>query len=89
MDMRKSLLATDITGCCPVDNLSETMPVRQTFKMFDLATKWDHAIALICLWQQRSRARHDLAALPPYLRKDIGVSRAEAAIEIRKPFWKP
>lgn len=40
-------------------------------------------------WQERVRARRHLAELPDYLLKDIGVSRAVAQEEARKPFWKP
>lgn len=45
------------------------------------------AIDTLILWQERARQRHHLAALDPYLLKDIGVSRADAWREATKPFW--
>jgi len=41
------------------------------------------------LWNSRARERRHLAQLDDDMLKDIGVSRAEAEIESRKPFWKP
>ncbi|MDH3694094.1 MAG: DUF1127 domain-containing protein [Gammaproteobacteria bacterium] len=41
------------------------------------------------LWNSRARERRHLAPLDDDMLKDIGVSRAEAEIESRKPFWKP
>lgn len=35
-----------------------------------------------------ARQRKQLAQLPDYLLKDIGVSRADALHEANKPFWK-
>lgn len=39
-------------------------------------------------WQERARQRRALLALDDRLLKDIGVSRADALHEGRKPFWK-
>jgi uncharacterized protein YjiS (DUF1127 family) len=39
-------------------------------------------------WIERSRQRHALAELDGRLLKDIGVTRAQAAREIAKPFWR-
>ena len=39
-------------------------------------------------WQQRSVERRHLMALPDHLLKDIGMSRADAAREAGKPFWR-
>ena len=36
---------------------------------------------------RRQRQRHDLATLDDRLLRDIGVSRADADRESRKPFW--
>ncbi|GAB4349184.1 MAG: hypothetical protein Kow006_10560 [Gammaproteobacteria bacterium] len=41
------------------------------------------------LWQERANQRHRLLELDDRLLKDIGISRAEAEREARKPFWKP
>lgn len=40
------------------------------------------------VWQQRARSRRLLAALPDEALKDIGLSRADAVGESRKPFWR-
>ncbi|PMR70146.1 DUF1127 domain-containing protein [Halomonas heilongjiangensis] len=37
---------------------------------------------------QRRRSRRRLAQLDPHLLDDIGISRATAEREARKPFWK-
>jgi uncharacterized protein YjiS (DUF1127 family) len=36
---------------------------------------------------RRQRQRHDLATLDDRLLRDIGLSRADAEHESRKPFW--
>jgi len=38
-------------------------------------------------WMERSRQRHALSNLDDHHLKDIGLSRAEAMAEARKPFW--
>lgn len=45
-------------------------------------------IDLLLTWQERAEARRRLAEMPPYLLKDIGVSRSAALHEANKPFWK-
>lgn len=39
-------------------------------------------------WQERARQRRALLALDERLLKDIGLTRADAVREGRKPFWK-
>lgn len=39
-------------------------------------------------WHQRGRSRRQLMALDDRMLKDIGISRAEAEAEYRKPFWR-
>ena len=41
------------------------------------------------LWQDRAAQRAHLAALDDHRLKDLGISRAEAAQEAAKPFWRP
>lgn len=42
---------------------------------------------LVLTWQGRARERAHLAQLDPHLRRDAGLSDAQIAEEIRKPFW--
>lgn len=88
MTVSKTALVTDIHRSYSVDNLSPNSKVRQTLKIFDIATKFDQMVAILHVWQQRHRERTQLSELPAHLLKDIGVSRAEADAEIRKPFWQ-
>jgi uncharacterized protein YjiS (DUF1127 family) len=39
-------------------------------------------------WQDRSRQRLGLLALDDHLLKDVGLTRAQAYRETRKPFWR-
>lgn len=39
------------------------------------------------LWTAAARERRTLAELPDHLLADIGISRAEAEREARRPFW--
>lgn len=39
-------------------------------------------------YRENARQRRQLAQLPDYLLKDIGVTRADAMKEAEKPFWK-
>jgi uncharacterized protein YjiS (DUF1127 family) len=43
----------------------------------------------LLLWQERARQRHHLSTAEAHMLSDIGLSRAEVAREIRKPFWRP
>ena len=40
-------------------------------------------------WRQRSRERAELAQIDSRGLRDIGLTPAEAAYEINKPFWRP
>lgn len=40
------------------------------------------------LYSQRARQRRQLLELSEHALEDIGVTRAEAMAEARKPFWK-
>jgi uncharacterized protein YjiS (DUF1127 family) len=42
----------------------------------------------LSLWQDRARQRRCLARLDDRLLRDIGIDRADALREIRKPFWE-
>ncbi|MGH6946107.1 MAG: DUF1127 domain-containing protein [Kiloniellales bacterium] len=45
-------------------------------------------LAWAWLYLQRRRQRRVLAELPDHLLKDIGITRREARMEARRPFWK-
>jgi uncharacterized protein YjiS (DUF1127 family) len=45
------------------------------------------ALRTLLTWQERDRQRHALAQLDARMLKDIGLSRAEVALELHKPFW--
>ncbi len=42
----------------------------------------------LLLWQRRANQRHALAHLDDRMLRDLGLSRSEAAWELRKPFWR-
>ena len=46
------------------------------------------AVRTLLTWQERDRQRHALAQLDARMLKDVGLSRAEVALEVRKPFWQ-
>jgi uncharacterized protein YjiS (DUF1127 family) len=46
------------------------------------------AFVLIYRWIERARERQALAALNDHELRDIGITRAEAAREAERPFWK-
>ena len=46
------------------------------------------ALRTLLTWQERDRQRHALAQLDARMLKDIGLSRAEVALELHKPFWQ-
>jgi uncharacterized protein YjiS (DUF1127 family) len=43
---------------------------------------------VVRLWLSRWRTRRDLAALPPYMLRDIGLDPIAARNEAEKPFWR-
>lgn len=45
-------------------------------------------LALLHIWQQRSRSRRQLAQLDPRLLADTGISAVERQVELSKPFWR-
>ena len=44
-------------------------------------------VRTLLTWQERDRQRRALAQLDARMLKDIGLSRAEVDLELRKPFW--
>ena len=47
------------------------------------------AIDQLAVYYGRIKQRRQLLALDDRMLKDIGISRVDAIIEARKPFWKP
>lgn len=45
-------------------------------------------IALIKEWRRRARSRRELAALCDRCLRDMGATRYDADMEMRKPFWR-
>jgi uncharacterized protein YjiS (DUF1127 family) len=45
-------------------------------------------LKLMATWRYRRHARADLGRLDDRMLADIGLTRAEADIEIAKPFWR-
>jgi len=43
----------------------------------------------VFVWQERAEQRYRLAALDDHILQDVGLSRADAAAEAAKPFWRP
>ncbi len=41
------------------------------------------------MWQDRANQRHRLLEMDDRMLRDVGLSRADAEREGRKPFWKP
>ncbi len=42
----------------------------------------------VLVWQERARERRRLMQLSDHMLRDIGISRATAAGEAEKPFWR-
>ena len=52
--------------------------------------KWfESSMETLATWKSRSRERDLLAQMSDSELKDIGASRYDAEMEIRKPFWRP
>jgi uncharacterized protein YjiS (DUF1127 family) len=46
-------------------------------------------VARLLLWQERATQRHRLSMAEEHMLRDVGLTRAAVAGEIRKPFWRP
>ena len=62
-------------------------PTAASFGKFSIEAA-ARALRTLLIWQERDRQRHALAQLDARMLKDIGLSRAEVALELRKPFWQ-
>jgi uncharacterized protein YjiS (DUF1127 family) len=45
-------------------------------------------IVLLKIWRQRLRDRRELAAMDDRSLRDIGLTRYDVELELRKPFWR-
>ena len=46
------------------------------------------ALTALFTWYVRRQQRHDLAGLDDRALKDVGLTRADVAREVDKPFWR-
>lgn len=53
-----------------------------------LAARPASLLSVIALWHERARQRRALAMLDDERLLDIGKTRAEALMEVAKPFWR-
>ncbi len=61
-------------------------PTAASFGKFSIEAA-ARALRTLLIWQERGRQRHALAQLDARMLKDVGLSRAEVELELRKPFW--
>jgi uncharacterized protein YjiS (DUF1127 family) len=54
-----------------------------------IATSLDRAVSFIFAALERQRTRRDLACLDDRMLRDIGLSRYEVELELRRPWWRP
>lgn len=54
-----------------------------------LANRIFRILEVVEEWLARRRQRLDLAGLDEHLLEDLGLSRADVAREVGKPFWRP
>jgi len=45
-------------------------------------------LELLLTWQERASQRHHLGMIDAHGLRDVGLTRADLAPEIRKPFWR-
>jgi len=58
---------------------------RWTGRIVNRLTAW---VGNLYLWHERAAERRHLLTLDDRMLRDIGISRADAANEARKPFWR-
>jgi uncharacterized protein YjiS (DUF1127 family) len=52
------------------------------------ARSGSRALATLMQWRERARQRRALREMSDHMLRDIGISRAQAAGEAAKPFWR-
>ncbi len=58
------------------------------YREFGLKRAVFEALPVLLIWHERARQRRALARLDDHLLRDVGLSRAAAVLESRKPFWR-
>ncbi|OLE60023.1 MAG: hypothetical protein AUI36_12835, partial [Cyanobacteria bacterium 13_1_40CM_2_61_4] len=67
-----------------------TVPTRPSSRVWQsIHVLLARGLDVLRIWQHRRRGRCALRHLDDWLLKDIGLSRAAAAREASKPFWRP
>ncbi len=74
-----------LNGSVPAVSLGARPPGSALHALARCATK---LVVRALEWQDRARQRNALLGFSDHLLRDIGVSRAEAHREGRKPFWR-
>jgi uncharacterized protein YjiS (DUF1127 family) len=72
-------------------NCSDTIhaSARRPRMVYAIALAWlARGVDASLLWAERARQRRQLAELDDYMLRDIGLSRADVATEVGKPFWQ-
>ena len=52
------------------------------------STWFETILDTLALWQHRANQRHHLKSIEDRYLTDMGITRADADAEARKPFWK-
>ena len=60
-----------------------------SLSMAQIRGLWRGFAAVIAMWQSRAKQRRELQELESWALRDLGLSKAEAASEAAKPFWRP
>ncbi len=82
-----ALRLTKAVSCVPVPGHARAFPPARTRGLAERLTATAVAITeLLFEWQERENQRRHLMTLDDHLLSDIGISRADAEREFRKPF---
>lgn len=54
-----------------------------------IRTLWRVIAVLMLTWHARAKQRRELRELEPWVLRDLGLSKLDAAVEAAKPFWRP
>lgn len=68
--------------------VSAHIGIRKLKQRFSIMLPVYRLAMLLGQWQHNRRTRRQLAEMPDYLLKDIGLDRGRVGRELQKPFWK-